>query len=509
MQSSSCLVAAAIFAVAALAAPSQDAPAAGADSRPSAAPLADQIDAVFKDWAAADAPGAAVGLYRGGKLVYAKGYGAASLEHAAPITTATVFDLASTSKQFTAACILLLMQDGKLGLDDPLRRHLPELPAWADTTTIRHCLFHTSGIRDYLALLAFAGVRSQDWTDDADALRAITRQKAVSFLPGTRHDYSNSGYFLLSQVVRAVSGKTLAEFAAERIFRPLGMTSTRFVDDCTAVVPRRAASYEPRKKSFAIAASDWQQTGDGGVLTTVEDLAHWVRNFSDGKVGGPAFLALMNTRGALDDGRPIEYGYGLMHHDRNSVRGVSHSGGWAGFRAELFRLPDDDLAVAVLSNRADADPTTRAQKVLKIARDTGLGSARSDPATRPDAGAASRAGASDAASRPTKSLDSKAAGSPTAAKLDALPLSAYAGLWRAEELDALWTVTAGKRGLSIACRGLPPLDAMASGQDEFLASMSVKLTFRRGPDGRPSSFVVSSRGVDGIVFERLAGDGAK
>ena len=173
--------------------PAPPAPAAPiADSRPEAAAVpaavGAAIDAVFKDWAATDAPGAAVGLYRGGKLVYAKGYGAASLEHAAPITTATVFDLASTSKQFTAACILLLMQDGKLGLDDPLRRHLPDLPAWADTTTIRHCLFHTSGIRDYLALLAFAGVRYQDWTDDSDALRAITRQKAVSFLPGTRHD---------------------------------------------------------------------------------------------------------------------------------------------------------------------------------------------------------------------------------------------------------------------------------------------------------------------------------
>ena len=481
--------------------PAPPAPAAPiADSRPetAAVPAAvgAAIDAVFKDWAAADTPGAAVGLYRGGKLVYGKGYGAASLEHSAPITSATVFDLASTSKQFTAACILLLMQDGKLALDDPLRRHLPELPAWADTTTIRHCLFHTSGIRDYLMLLGMAGVRDQDWTDDADALRAVMRQKAVSFPPGTRHDYSNSGYFLLSQVVRAVSGKTLAEFAAERVFRPLGMTSTRFVNDCTVVVPRRAASYEPRKKSFAITASDWQQTGDGGVLTTVEDLAHWVRNFTTGEVGGPAFLELMNARGALDDGRPLDYGYGLSHEARGGVREISHSGAWAGFRADLIRLPDYDLAVAVLANRADADPTSRAQKVLKIARDAGLGATVT--ATKPVAPAAPAAPVAPAA--PKASAASKPA---------ALPLSAFAGRWRSEELDAVWTIAAGKRGLSIACRGIPPLEAMASGPDVFLASLSVKLTFRRGADGRPSSFVVSSRGMDGVVFERMPDEGAK
>jgi CubicO group peptidase (beta-lactamase class C family) len=454
--------------------------------------VADALAAVFKDWSDPAAPGAAVAVYRGGRAVYARGFGAASLEHEVAIGPRTRFDLASTSKQFTAACVALLVLDGKLSLDDPLRRHVPSLPAWADATTIRHCLFHTSGIRDYLALLAFSGKDYRDVAGDADALRALERQRALSFPVGSKHDYSNSGYFLLSQVVRAASGKSLAAFARERIFAPLGMTETDFVDDQTRVVPRRATAYEKKGGRWAISMSDWEQTGDGGVVTNVEDLAKWVENFATGKVGGPPFLALMATRGALDDGTALDYGFGLSHHRAGDVVGISHAGGWAGYRAELFRLPDEDLAVAVLANRADADPTTKAQQALKVAREAGLGS-------RPPAVAG--APASKPASRPRRTTSRPAPPPP----VDATPayLAAFVGAYRSDEVEATWTLTVEKRGLRVRGPGGVDETLFPAGRDVF-ASMGGTSTFVRDAADRPTRFTVKMRGLDGLVFERVA-----
>lgn len=455
--------------------------------------VADALAAVFKDWSDPAAPGAAVALYRGGRTIYARGFGAASLEHEVPIGPRTRFDLASTSKQFTAACVALLVLDGRLSLDDPVRRHVPSLPAWADATTIRHCLFHTSGIRDYLALLTFSGKDYRDVAGDADALRALERQRGLSFPVGSKHDYSNSGYFLLSQVVRAASGKSLAAFARERIFGPLGMTETDFVDDQTRVVPRRATAYEKQAGRWAISMSDWEQTGDGGVVTNVEDLAKWVENFATGKVGGPRFLELMATRGALDDGTALDYGFGLAHHRAGDVVGVSHAGGWAGYRAELFRLPDEDLACAVLANRGDADPTERAQKALKIAREAGLGSrppvAAEGPAAKPS-------------SRPRRAASSRPAPPPP---VDATPeyLAAFAGAYRSDEVDATWALTVEKRGLRVRGPGGVDETLYPAGRDVF-ASMGGASTFVRDAAGRPVRFTVKMRGLDGLVFERVA-----
>ena len=231
-------------------------------------------------------------------MVYSKGYGLASVELGVPITPATVFDIGSVSKQFTAMSVVLLAQDGKLSLDDEIQRFIPEIPRYARPITIRHLLHHTSGLRDYIDILGWSGISDEAVTTDQDALDAIVRQKGTNFEPGADFLYSNSGFFLLSVIVKRAGGETLREFAGKRIFQPLGMTHTQYVDRHDMIVPGKAGSYtDGAEGGFALALANWEQTGDGAVNTTVEDLVKWDRNFVTGAVGGPEALKALQTRG--------------------------------------------------------------------------------------------------------------------------------------------------------------------------------------------------------------------
>jgi CubicO group peptidase (beta-lactamase class C family) len=334
---------------------------------PAPAELASRVDQVFADYDKKDSPGCALAVVRDGGIVYSKGYGLASLEHGVPITPQTVFDIGSTSKQITAAAILLLAQDGKLSLDDDIRKFFPEIPDYGTPVTLRHLLHHTSGIRDYIALLALGGISFEDVAADDDTLAAIARQKALDFRPGDEHSYSNSGYFLLSLVVKKASGKTLREFAQERIFTPLGMTSTQILDDHTRVIPRRAASYDPLPDGgFGLSVANWEQTGDGAVQTTVEDLAKWDQNFYDPKVGGPGLIKELQTTGVLTSGEKITYARGLSVEEYRGLRRVLHGGGWAGYRAEMIRFPTERFSVITLCNLGSTNPTGLAQQVADL-----------------------------------------------------------------------------------------------------------------------------------------------
>src|SRR6266478_1646470 len=205
------------------------------------------VDEVFGDLTKAGSPGCALGVYRDGKIVYAKGYGLANLEENVAITPQTVFDIGSTSKQFTAASILLLEKQGKLSINDDVRKYIPELPDYGQKITILQLLNHTSGLRDYLSLMELAGINTDSVTTDADALALITRQKALNFAPGSDWLYSNTGFFLLSVIVQRVSGKTLRAFAGENIFAPLEMTHTQYRDNHAALIANRALAYEERE----------------------------------------------------------------------------------------------------------------------------------------------------------------------------------------------------------------------------------------------------------------------
>src|SRR5262245_41817068 len=232
-----------------------------------------KVDAVFAQYDKPDSPGCALGVIKDGKLVYARGYGMANLEHGVPNGPKLVYDIGSTSKQFAAASVLLLAKQGKLSLDDDARKHIPELPAYQKPITIRHLLHHTSGLRDYLTLFSLAGVNFDDTTTEKDALDIIIRQKALNFTPGDEWLYSNSGYFLLSIIIKRASGKSFAEFAKENIFDQLGMKHTLILDNHKRIVPMRATGYSPDPRGgFQIEMSNFEQTGDGAVQTSIEDL---------------------------------------------------------------------------------------------------------------------------------------------------------------------------------------------------------------------------------------------
>ncbi|HVF05653.1 MAG TPA: serine hydrolase domain-containing protein, partial [Frankiaceae bacterium] len=215
-----------------------------------------QTDRIFAHFDRTDSPGCALGVFRDGHVAYARGYGMANLELGVALSPQSVLDIGSTSKQFTAMSVVLLARQGKLSLDDDVRKHIPELPAYEKRVTVRHLLTHTSGLRDYLTLWYLAGIDDADFTTDDEALEIITRQKVLNFLPGEQYLYSNSGFFLASVLVERVSGKSLARFAEENIFRPLGMRHTRFANDHTAIVPGRATGYARRDSGgFSISMS--------------------------------------------------------------------------------------------------------------------------------------------------------------------------------------------------------------------------------------------------------------
>ncbi len=341
------------------------APAHGKDALP--ADETSQIAAIFAQYDQPASPGCAVGVIRAGQLVQARGFGMANLEHGIPNGPSLVYDIGSTAKQFTAASILLLAQRGKLSLDDDVRKFVPELPEYQRPITVRHLLHHTSGLRDYLGLFSLAGMSFEDTTTEQDAFDFILRQKALNFAPGEEFFYSNSGYLLLSIIVRRTSGKPLPEFAKENIFDPLGMRDTLILDRHRRIVPRRATAYSRNAAGeFQIQMSNFEQTGDGALLTSIEDLAKWDRNFYEPTVGDREWLDQMHIVGRLNGGVEIDYAAGLYIDRHSGLRRVSHQGAWAGYRADLIRFPERRLSVACLCNAGGLDVTGLAMKVAAI-----------------------------------------------------------------------------------------------------------------------------------------------
>lgn len=303
-----------------------------------------------------------------GQVVYQQNYGMADLERHVPITPVTVFDIGSTSKQFTAMCILLLAKQGKLSLDDEIQKYVPELPRYPDRITIRHLIHHTSGIRDYLVLMSLAGMSEVNDYSEQQVLDLLARQKGLNFKPGEEYLYSNSGYFLLSVIVKRASGKSLRTFAEENIFRPLKMEHTHFHDDFTEIVKHRALAYGPKDGGgHVLNISLFDVVGDGCLFTTVGDLAKWDENFYNNKLGGGKQLVeKMETPGKLNNGSSLKYAFGLVIDDYRGLRTVSHGGAWAGYRAELLRFPSERFSVIVLANRSDTNPTALARQVADI-----------------------------------------------------------------------------------------------------------------------------------------------
>lgn len=331
-----------------------------------AAPDAPAVDSIFRDFAGRSTPGCAVGVSRRGQVVQERAFGMAELEHGVANTPETIFEAGSVSKQVTAAAVVLLALDGRLSLDDDVRKHLPELPDYGTRITLRHLLNHTSGLRDWGSIAALGGWPrgTRAYTNDL-VLDIARRQQALNYAPGSYWSYTNTGFNLLALIVGRVSGVPLAEFTRTRLFAPLGMTHTSWRDDYTRVVPGRAVAYaRAAGDGFRMDMPFESAYGNGGLLTTPADLLRWTANLEGGAVvGGPRFVAEMHRQGTLTSGRVVEYASGLFVTHYRGLPEVSHSGSTAGYRAFLSRYPAQGLAVAVLCNAAHANATQLAHRV--------------------------------------------------------------------------------------------------------------------------------------------------
>jgi CubicO group peptidase (beta-lactamase class C family) len=327
----------------------------------------DRTNQIFAEWDRVDSPGCAVGVVRDGELAFERGYGSANLDYNVPLTSQSVFYMASTSKQFAAASIALLALRGELSLEDEVSKYIPEFPTYETPITIRHLIHHTSGVRDYLGLRSIAGRDFEDFFDMAWAVELISRQEDLNFEPGSEFLYSNSGYLLLAEIVGRVTGQPLAEFGRENFFAPLGMPATHWGDDRHRVVANRVTSYDERSDGTQRRyLKNFHAMGDGNLLSSVADLVQWDRMFYDTTDTWLPLVELMHTPGVLNDGTTLDYAFGLFAGEYRDRRTISHGGAFLGFRTELLRFPDDGFTSIVLCNFGAANPTTYAQQVADV-----------------------------------------------------------------------------------------------------------------------------------------------
>jgi len=331
------------------------------------ADIAPSVDALFAEWDRPDSPGCTVAVIRDGRTIYQKGFGMANLEYGIPNSPNTIYHVASISKQFTAFAVQLLAADGKISLDDDVRKFVPELHDNGCSMTLRHLIHHTSGLRDQWNLLGLAGWRSGDVITEEDILRVTWRQMELNFETGSEFCYSNTGYTLLGLIVKRVSGASLRLFCQERIFGPLGMTSTHFHDDNTEIVKDRAYSYSRNPSgTFQSFPLQYANVGATSLFTTLEDMALWDRNFDSPKVGDTALLAEMHKGGVLNNGVELDYASGLINGRYRGLRTVGHDGADAGFRTAYRRFPDQRVAVMVFANLSSFEPNLLVQRVADL-----------------------------------------------------------------------------------------------------------------------------------------------
>ncbi|WP_353778008.1 serine hydrolase [Winogradskyella sp. 3972H.M.0a.05] len=328
--------------------------------------LEQKIDSLFSNYDDINKPGAAVAVVSNGEIVFKKGYGSAQLEYNIPVTPSTVFHIASVSKQFTVYAILLLEQQGKLSFDDDIRKHIPEVPDFGTTITLRHLAAHTSGMRDQWSLLNLAGWRWDDVITKEHVMKLVAKQKELNFQPGEEYTYCNTGFTLLAEVVARVSGKSFAEFTEEHMFKPLKMDKTLFYDDHERIVKDRAYSYYIDGLIYKKSVLSYANVGATSLFTTVEDLASWAMHLNTPNASDKAIVEKMNTLAVLNNGDNFGGAYGQFRNTYKGLNQIQHSGGDAGYRSYLGRFPDQNFAVMVFSNLAQSNPRNLSLRVADL-----------------------------------------------------------------------------------------------------------------------------------------------
>lgn len=446
-------------------------------------PANPRVDKIFAEWDKPSSPGCALGVLEKGRFLYERGYGMANLDYDIPNSPKLVYYVGSDSKQFTAASIALLVLDGKIALGDDIRKYIPEMPDYGTPITIDHLIHHTSGIRDIYVLMSLGGLRLEDVFSDSEEVALIARQKELNFKPGDDYLYSNSGYFLLAEIVKRVTGKSLREFADERIFKPLGMMHTHFHDDPGHIMKGRAMSYEPDGRGgYRISyLQNFDKIGAGGLYTTVEDLRKWDENFYTHQVGGDALQRMIHTRGILNTGDTIAYAFGNNVTTYRGLRVDEHGGALMGYKAEILRFPDQHFSVLATCNLGSINPGPLAEQVAEVYLAKKMG----PPPDRQVAGRLSR--------------DVAQAASPA---LGASELARYAGDYYSEEVDATYHIAVAEGGLVLSAHHVASQRLTSAGIDSFHTTSGLTLHFVRTAGGAPSAFTVEAGRVRNIRFAR-------
>lgn len=331
-----------------------------------------KIDSLFRKWNTTNSPGCTVGIVSNDSLIYSKGYGMANLEYAIPNEPQTLYHMASISKQFTAFSIVLLARQGKLKLDDDIHKWLPWFPDLKEKITIRNLLNHTSGIRDQWQLLAISGTRLDDVITQDQIIKILSKQQALNFKPGDQYSYSNSGFTMLAEIVKAVSRQTLRQFTDSAIFKPLGMNSTHIHDDYTEIEKNRSYSYDRKDSShFTNAILSYSVAGATSLFTNINDMSKWIMNFYDHKVGDQQDINMLTQKGKLNNGKELSYALGIANDTWKGWRQYSHGGADAGYRTYVSVFPDLKMGFIVFSNLGDFDPGGKVYEMADLfIRDT-------------------------------------------------------------------------------------------------------------------------------------------
>lgn len=431
-----------------------------------------RVDSLFAEFTRGTSPGVAVAVVRDGKVLLSKGYGLASLELRVPITPTTAFDVASVSKQFAGLAVSMLVEQGKVKLTDDIRTYIPELANVGQTITIENLLHHTSGLRDWPGTLALAGWRMDDVISFEQILTMAFNQRSLNFVPGAEYTYSNTGYNLLAEVVKRVTGQSFREWTDAHLFRPLGMVNTHFRDDHTVVIPNRAFGYSRAADGrYASVTNNLTALGSSSLFSTVDDLAKWVMNFDDPTVGGGAAMARTRARGVLNDGSTIPYAFGISHGEYRGLATVSHSGSWASFATYLVHFPQQRFGVIVLANSGSSNPTRSAHDVVDIFLESELGP-RATPAT------------------PVSATEMTIAPS---------VLERYAGIYR---LGPGWYIRIRRDGLALRAQASREAQVAMTAQSDttfWVESYSAPIAFARAGAGEPVQLVYRGRRTPKLV----------
>ena len=353
-------------------------------------PIEEQIDSLFNKFDNLETPGYAIGVSKNGKTIYEKGFGAANLDYNIPITKKSKFSIASVSKQFTAACIALLIVEDKLSLESSVSNFIPELKKYRDTIRIKHLVYNTSGIIDYYRL---PRKRGKSWItfnyfDIDECINTSLEQDTLQFKPGQRWDYSNVNFMLLTKIVEKISGKSFNVFAKERLFDALGMNDTFINDDITTIVKNRVIPYNIRNDENINGYAEYgirigqegnyiqhhrnsPHYGGSGVITTIEDLLKWSNNMSNNKIGGQKFYNIMHATPKFNHDRHNQ-AFGLYIGDFNGRKIVAWDGGDWGISSQLMRFPEQNVTITVLSNLGSGEAFRKANAIGDILIENGI-----------------------------------------------------------------------------------------------------------------------------------------